>query len=438
MKPELRAEILNDTLNHAPSAAAAFSFVAFISILTGFFSEHYLQLIRGLSVAIIIINLMRLWLASAAKRPDRQEALWPFFRYLTALNGLFWGVVLGIAAYDDQVEWWGLVTAFTVYTAFCNASIFTRANNFKLHASFLLGISLPMIGVMLVRHQQTAHNFYLVLGLFTLVVLIYCLSQGRSFRKNVILRWETGMALINSQKALIEQRAMTEHVNRLSSIGEMAAGFAHEINNPLAIVIGNLEILESELQDRQQLDEQTSKIIKKTITSASRIAKIIKALRTLSRASSREGRTTNSLASILEDTLVLFDQRIVTQNIKLNIDNKITEDLICDPIQIGQVLVNLLGNACDEIATQGPGEHSIDVRAYRTKELNIIEVINSGPAVSDAIKEKIFTPFFTTKQVGQGMGLGLVISRSIAHQHDGNLEVDNKTGKTRFTLTLPV
>jgi len=438
MEAELRSEILSDTLSRAVSAGVAFTVVAIIAIVTGMFGDEYTTIIRTLGVSIIAINVLRVWVAKVSRHSPHIEKHWRAFQVITAVNGLMWGLLLSAAILDDQGAHWGLLLTFTIYTAFCNASIFTLANSLRLHAGFLLGISLPIACVMLKMYLESQHNFHIAVMCFIGVIILYTLSQGRAVRKIFIQKFETSLALINSQKALIEQRAMIEHVNRLSSIGEMAAGFAHEINNPLAIVIGNLEILEAELGDKNLLDAPINRIITKTIGSATRIARIIRGLRTLSRAGSKEGRTPNTLESILEDTLVLFDQRIVTHNIKMTVDNQVTDTISCDPIQIGQVLVNLLGNACDEIATHdAQAQHEIVLKARRAENWILIEVTNSGPAMSDEVRDKIFTPFFTTKPVGQGMGLGLVISRSIAVQHEGSLELDTTTGKTRFTLKLP-
>lgn len=439
MNSALRNELLLNIVNQSTKAALGFWVMAVLCIVTGLFSDQYAVAIRWFCAGTIVVNIFRLMTAAWWKRNDgEQEKYWPLFVTVTALNGLLWGLALGCAIYDDRASMWAMLMSFTIYTAYCNGSISTLSNDLKVHVAFMLGISLPLVAAMLLRYQASRETFYLVEALFVVIIIVYCLSQGRTFRKNFIQRWETDAALKQSQQDLLDQRALTEHMNRLSAIGEMAAGFAHEINNPLAIVIGNLDILETDLKDKRVLDEETKRIIQKMTTSAMRIAKIIKGVRTLSRETAAEGKSPHPVAAILEDTLILFEQRFSAEKIEFTKDIDASLILTCDPVQIGQVLMNLLSNACDVLAAQPPAtKRWIKFRARALDQALEIEVTNSGPSITKEVQEKIFTPFFTTRPVGQGMGLGLVVSRSIATQHGGSLEVDTEAGHTRFTLKLP-
>lgn len=439
MQPTLREEILTDIMDRSTAATIGFSANATVGVLTGFFCETYDLEIRWSCAAILLACLFRAWIVYRCKKANvTLERYWRCFLAAVGLNGLLWGVAFSFAFLDLKAPSWVMSICMGIIFAFCNASIITLANDRLLHALFNLGIGLPTLaatGWVVYRH---GYDLSLFIFLMIASTILYSFSQARKHRLNFSKRWETDMALFKSQQELIEQRAMNEHVNRLSSIGEMASGFAHEINNPLAIVIGNLEILETELNHRKVLDEQTSRIIQRTMVSASRIAKIIKGLRTLSRKSSREGKVSTSLASILEETLVLYEQRLAASEIKLTVDNQATTPFECDPVQIGQILLNLIGNACDEVASHPRGERWIKLTALESADSVIVDVINSGPPISEALRQKIFSPFFTTKPVGQGMGLGLVISRSIARQHHGSLELLTDQGVTCFRLKLPL
>lgn len=440
MKATVREEILEDVLNRSRSAAVSFSAMALLIMYTGFFAENYITEVRILCAGIILLNMIRLYITIKSRNaPNGLAPLWPLFLTVTGLNGLLWGIVLSIGMIEASAPTWSVLLTMVIFPSYCFASILTLGSVFKLQAAFVWGMSLPFAATALKRYYQTGEPFFIVVVVIALISSTYALIQGTAHRKRFREKWSTASALLKSQQELIEQRAMTEHVNRLSSIGEMAAGFAHEINNPLAIVIGNLEILEAELSDKKLLDPQTNKIIQKAINSSVRISKIIKGLRTLSRASSKEGKGFYSLPSILEDSLVLFEQRMSTTQTAFKLDDKTKSNFYCDPVQIGQVMVNVLNNACDVVEALPENETRwVTVTAYEKNDCIFIEVSNSGPAIKDDVRKKIFTPFFTTKPVGQGMGLGLVISRSIALQHGGNLEAKNDTGVTTFVLSVPL
>lgn len=439
MNLRLRDEILADLINRSTAVTVGLTAIAGVGLVTGFFSATYAGEIRSCCLLSIFLSVLRALIVYRCKKSNTTlDDHWRSFIVVVACNGLVWGITFSFAMLDMRAPSWSMSACAAIIFAICNASVITLANDRLLHALFNLGIGIPALATTAWIHFTYRDNHSLLILLMLASTILYSFAQSRRYRLEFIKKWQTDIALFKSQQELIEQRAMNEHVNRLSSIGEMASGFAHEINNPLAIVIGNLEILETELNHRKVLDEQTSKIIQRTMVSASRIAKIIKGLRTLSRKSSREGNVSTSLESILEETLVLYEQRLAATEIKLTVDNQATTPFECDPIQIGQILLNLIGNACDEVANHPRGERWIKLTALEYADSVIVDVINSGPPISEALRRKIFSPFFTTKPVGQGMGLGLVISRSIARQHHGSLELFADQGVTCFRLKLPL
>lgn len=438
--PELQAALLESVLSRSSSAAAGFTVLAIFTFYVQLFSPTYGFAIRIFASAIIVVNLIRIAIQVVCKKKNvGLENYLSFFITVTGLNGLLWGVMLSLGIADSVAPPSAILFSFVLFSGLMTASTFSLGNNQRVHLGFMLGMFLPLIIAICLRYETERDFFLLAIGFIAFVNTVYTFSQGKKYREYFKAKWKTDNDLLESQKELIEQRAMTEHVNRLSSIGEMAAGFAHEINNPLAIVIGNLEILEVELKDKNLLDEFTGHLIKRTITSASRISKIIKALRSLSRASSKEGKKPTTIKNILEDCLILVEQRLTSNNIRFDVKIKNDSPISCDPIQIGQVLINLINNACDVLETQPDlNDKWIQLETKFDNEELLIIVSNNGPVITNEVMEKVFTPFFTTKPVGQGMGLGLVISRSIAVQHGGTLEVSNGLGHTSFTLRLPL
>jgi PAS domain S-box-containing protein len=238
------------------------------------------------------------------------------------------------------------------------------------------------------------------------------------------------------ERIIAEQRALMVHSSRLSTLGEMAGGIAHEVNNPLAIVLGKTSQLKRRIlageSDPSTMLESLD-LIEKT---AERIGKIVKGLRTFSRSGEEEPFLPCSFSSILKDTLDLCSERLRQKQISLVLKVEEGISVECRSVQISQILLNLISNSIDEI--QNKPNSWIEIGAIRKNEKLIAYVMDSGEGIAPNIAEKLMIPFFTTKELGKGTGLGLSISKSIALDHGGNLEYDSKAKNTKFDLILPV
>lgn len=223
---------------------------------------------------------------------------------------------------------------------------------------------------------------------------------------------------------------MMQHSSRLSSLGEMASGLSHEINNPLTIMLGHIDIL---LQVPKSKEEQHEVLIK-IRQSGQRIAKIIRTLRTFSRQSDQDPKKMVSIQHIIDSTLEFCEQRFAVEGVSLKINVTEGLEVYCREIHISQVLVNLLNNAFDESLRCNSDE--IQVNCFQEDKWVKLRVTNKGE-ISKAAEEKLFQPFFTTKEVGRGTGLGLNISHRIALEHGGTLKFESSPGEVTFTLSLP-
>lgn len=223
---------------------------------------------------------------------------------------------------------------------------------------------------------------------------------------------------------------------RMATLGEMAGGIAHEVNNPLAIIHGRAsQILR--VMDRGQLDHNKlrSDLVKIEAT-ADRIAKIIRGLRTFSRDSANDAMSLANVNGMIAEVLDLAGERFKNHEIQLFIFA--TEELLisCRPQQIGQVLLNLINNAHD--AVMRLSERWVRIDVTRSGKMIRISVTDSGKGIPAEIASKIMNPFFTTKEVGQGTGLGLSISKGIAEDHGGSLTYDPTSANTRFVFEVPL
>jgi C4-dicarboxylate-specific signal transduction histidine kinase len=223
----------------------------------------------------------------------------------------------------------------------------------------------------------------------------------------------------------------------MSALGEMAGGIAHEINTPLATIQMVASSLIHEIQnDIPDLDNLTFQLqqIERT---CDRVAKIIKGLKTFARDGSSDPFETVSAHQLIQDAVALCSEQLKRHKVdlRLNITN---EDIFvtCRPIQICQVLLNLIGNAKD--AVENMPEKWVQLDAFMTADAAEFRIIDGGPGIPKSLQQKIFQPFFTTKGVGKGTGMGLSISLGIIKAHSGTLQIDNSQKHTCFVLKLPL
>lgn len=240
----------------------------------------------------------------------------------------------------------------------------------------------------------------------------------------------------NAEELLKQQQLKLTLSAKMSSLGEMAGGIAHEINNPLTIINSKAAILKRNL-DKGELDiDKIKKDLTKIEETSNRIAKIIRSLRSFSRNTEGDPMEPAKVSQIIEDTLELCAERFKHHSISLNVNIQTNAMINCRPHQITQVVMNLLSNAHDAIEALPEKWINIDVNEYHGRV--IISVTDSGLGIPSAILEKIMNPFFTTKDVGKGTGLGLSISKGIVEDHFGHLQYTMNKGHTCFRVDFPV
>jgi two-component system NtrC family sensor kinase len=220
---------------------------------------------------------------------------------------------------------------------------------------------------------------------------------------------------------------------RLAHIGQLAAGVAHEINNPLQGIVTYSHLL----LERPQVDSGMQESLKKIVTQANRCRDIIRGLLDFSRQRKPEKRLSN-VNRVLDECIALVDTQALFHNIR--IVKHLAQDLPqvpMDPSQIQQVFMNMIINAAE--AMDGVGQLTLTTRHVPADSAVEVEFTDTGHGVSEDDMDRIFSPFFTTKEVGHGTGLGLAISYGIVKEHKGTITVESQVGKgTTFTIRLPV
>ena len=215
---------------------------------------------------------------------------------------------------------------------------------------------------------------------------------------------------------------------KLASLGELSAGIAHEINNPLAIIDGSLELISKYRENPEKFSAKVDGMKKAT----HRISRIIQSLKKFSRSDSKPLYLDHKLGEIINDAVILTEAKSKKHDTSVSIEGNANIILKCDEIEIEQVLVNLINNAIDAISDRS--EKWIKISYFEEGPTVIVRITDSGPGIPEGVRNKLFDPFFTTKETGEGTGLGLSITKGILDEHDASISVLDTLPNTCFEI----
>lgn len=268
--------------------------------------------------------------------------------------------------------------------------------------------------------------------------------------------------LYSANKELKYSESQLVQSEKMASIGLLSAGIAHEINNPIGFIKSNLEVLveylqaveqyfndvntmleNSELSEPHQqlihqydllfLFEDVFPLLESSSVGVSRVTEIVQSLKTFARVDTQDKSRTNINDGLNAAVNMVMNE--LKYHCQLHIELSELPEIMVYPGKLNQVFMNLLINAGQAIENKG----DIYIRSFFEKGYVVIEIKDNGCGIEKQALTQIFTPFYTSKPVGQGTGLGLSISHSIIKDHDGCIEVESEVGKgTRFTIYLPV
>lgn len=273
-------------------------------------------------------------------------------------------------------------------------------------------------------------------------------------------------SIIEDQKEEIQRtHSRIIHCEKMASVGQLAAGVAHEINNPMGFISGNLRSLGKYLNkivdfivdqsdaiakiedhpDREIIEEKKKKLkldfliedsrelIDESLDGAERVRNIVENLKSFSNVDRNEIQTRN-INDILDRTLTVIQHQLGNEII-IEKNYRELPEITCYPCQLSQLFTNILINAAQ--AMQGDG--TIKIRSWHEDECLYISISDSGHGIDQSNLNQIFNPFFTTRPIGQGQGLGLSVAWDVAQAHDGSIAVESELGKgATFTVQIPV
>ncbi|MFA5955883.1 nitrogen regulation protein NR(II) [Hyphomicrobium sp.] len=279
----------------------------------------------------------------------------------------------------------------------------------------------------------------------TEVVVASRWSQQRDDKGRPIATMVTNNDITDQQRAeddLHKAQGELAHVTRLTTLGELTASIAHEVNQPLAAVVTNGEAALRWMQrDVPDLKEVHSSL-ERMISNGRRASDVIARLRALTRKTDLI-RAPLDANELLEDVLLLVERELISKNValKLNLAN-VPLPVLGDRVQMQQAIINLAVNAVQAMSTVADRPHALHIRTHIGQDENAqktvtIEISDNGPGIDPAVIGNLFTAFYTTKS--EGMGMGLSICRSIIESHGGKIVATSEPGQgATFSVHLPV
>jgi signal transduction histidine kinase len=335
-------------------------------------------------------------------------------------------------------------------------SVYNEENNKKisnLEAKRIEDLNQKQLELKDLQIEKTKNKtLSLLIGIAVLLVfsilLVYYFLQKQKANKRITTAY-------NNLKITQGQLVQSE---KMASLGQMTAGVAHEINNPINFISSSIGSLNRDINDvknllniyktnpieaekfAQKIDiefllTEIDELIVGINAGAIRTSEIVKGLRNFSRVDEANKKKAN-INDSLESTLMILQSKITEKNCSLHKGYSQLPDVFCHPSQLNQMFMNIILNAIDAIEINSG---SINIHTKLNAEFIFISIADNGNGIPKEIQQKIFDPFFTTKEVGKGIGLGLSIVHGIIENHNGKIEVNSEIGKgTEFIISLPI
>ncbi|MGZ3725934.1 MAG: sensor histidine kinase [Pseudobdellovibrio sp.] len=302
-----------------------------------------------------------------------------------------------------------------------NLSLAISATNYY---AFISPIIVTQLLTIIIRHSKLNYSAGSVIMI--LLFVVFLAKQQKKTR----MTW---------QQLVIHNHEFTQHSLRMlnnakmTSLGEMAGGMAHEINNPLTIIYGRSKQLSQMVKDNSLDTQKLTTGLEAIITMTSRISDVIKALLDFSQEIKNQQYEKYSLKHMITDAMTFISAKFQNNsiNIVINVDEQI--QIECFPPQITQALFSVINNSYEALL-QAPGERSIEFNCSTESSCVRLKITDTGCGVPENIRHKIFQPFFTTKDVGKGAGLGLSIAKGIVESHRGKIYFNFDSSKTELII----
>jgi PAS domain S-box-containing protein len=278
---------------------------------------------------------------------------------------------------------------------------------------------------------------------FSIIVFRDVTEKKRMERELLTKHAELRNAFVDLERINAEYKMSQESLvqaGKMAALGELAAGIAHELNQPLMAIRGYAQELEygiTPFVKGTPAEGEASLGLKEIISAADKMAAIISHLRTHTRKSTEDFAVVD-ICQPIEEALKMVSRQLVSRGITVTRDFETGANVYANPLQLEQVFINLTTNARDAIDATHRGTGSITISARTVEAFVEVSFRDDGIGMAQGTKAKAFNPFFTTKEVGKGMGLGLSLSYGILSKVHGSIRIESEEGKgTTFVIRIP-
>lgn len=348
--------------------------------------------------------------------------MFPMMRYsyrLAAHWSLFltFGVLMAISLLANPAAIWWLVLIPAIAVAFLGK---------KVAIAWSIIITITVIALGIYYNFDISFNVTLPEGPLKFISL---------------LSFIIAMSTIELMKSKIQEEVtkLVFQNLKLASLGEMTGEIAHQINNPLTVIISSAKIVQRDMLTKKFSDEKINHRMAIIENQSTRISELIKAMQTMTRDGQQDTAIETTVNDILQDVIKVSEQRIKELGIEFSFDTNKTHNINVQFILLTHVILNIFNNALDFLEENNPSRKFLKVKLKETVTGYIdIMIIDSGKGIPESLKKQIFQPFFTTKEVGKGTGLGLSIAYKIVERNKGKLFIDSKNKNTCFVIRLPL
>lgn len=284
----------------------------------------------------------------------------------------------------------------------------------------------------------SSNTFSTSLAVISLIYMYVLLKSGKTQFKsayNEYTYYEKNNYLVEELKNKSNEIIDNAKSNILI---DMASGMAHEINNPLTTIMLQVDLLEIQINKFTSSSDKLHRIVNSLRDNTNRIQDITKHLSYFFQTSSHDQRKKNNLREIINQSIAFYNDTFSKEKISVYVDLDINEEMVyCNKDEIAQALKHMLTNAIEACLKQ-QSQRWISITASLDNHQFKITISDCGSGIEVELQDKIMNPFFTTKEIGSGLGLGLSISNSVIRKHSGTIKIDTTVENTTFIINLPI
>lgn len=456
MNSNLQTELDRELVYYSKPAAIGFILTSLLVIGQKFGTLKYNDLLNFLSVCLVVTPTIRFMAAflHLKNKLDLAPAT-KIVKISTIINAIFWSSCMLVPIVEFELSNpLADIYVLAISMGLTIASLTTLIYSFYLALSFQFIFLIPSM-IYLGYLYYFKDNPYAgpLIAVYT-ITLIFLFRQNKVLyqqaKKRILYQLDLekiNLDLKESQALLLEEKAKVLNSTKLATMHEISGELTHEINNPLSIVSGNIELIQKAIRANKADSDYIEKKLSNSIVGINRINNILKSLRYFSRQSSDNQKlNVHNVNDIIEEAVQHYREKITANHIDIKF-HSLDENyyILCKPIEISQVLLNILNNAIKALNDIPSEKRKIHISVKSKNSRVKIAIANSGNLITDAVKSNLFKPSLVNIEdapksniYGIITGVGLSVSRNIIEEHKGSLYFDETADLTTFVIELPI